>query len=855
MKKILPALFLFALNQVFAQINVQWEARFNGASNNIDRVADMFVDAAGNVYVTGSSYSSVSGFDIVTIKYDNAGTQLWSSTFNGSGNGSDNASALAVDASGNVYVAGTAFRSGTDYDFTVIKYNGSGTLQWQVYNGSTFYDEAREITVDAANEPIVVGGFQATSSNTNFRTLKLNSSTGATTWFQDFSNSTNLDIAVNVTTDASNNVYVTGHSFQTGQDLNIRTIKYNSAGTVQWSTQHNENSTLNSYDMPSYISVDASGNTYVLGVVFNGSVSDDDILLVKYNTTGVVTGTLELNGTANDKDKAGGLVVDASGNIYIGGRIKGVSTAEDFLVAKYNSSFTQLWIDKYNGSGSNYDEAVDIKLDGTGAYLYATGYSFLSASNNDYVTIKYDASTGNHEWITRFNGPANNSDQARSMSIDGTGNVYVSGDSKGSGTNLDYSTIKYCQLTTVASVDDDTICVGQTINLTVAGGLSASWTVAGTAGLSCTSCTNPTSTPTADEIYIVSTQSATGCVDYDTVEVIVNPLPGPVITADGPTTFCIGDSVELTASGFALYSWNTGETSSTIMADTTGTYTVTVTDADGCANFTSVNIIVNGLPSISAGANEAHCQGDSTQLAASGGVSYVWNSDPFISSTSIFDPYVFPSVPGTYSYVVTGTDINGCKNSDTVEVTVNPTPATPLLFRPGSSDLIFVTNFTNGISWYQNGTYLPAAGSINQLNLADTLMPWACQVGITNNYTAQYTDSNGCVSPMSAPLVVDTLYSDDCYIGVMELDFATNVLMYPNPANHTITLEFNLSQVQNIVLSIMDMAGQMVKSNQYVNLQGRALVQLNVSTLESGIYQLVLQNEKGNTKTSLFIKQ
>lgn len=860
MKKLLPGLFLLASTSSFSQINVMWESRYNSTSNNVDRVSDMVVDASGNVYVTGSSLnaaSGASGFDIVTIKYNSSGVQQWIQTFNGSGNGPDNAASIALDASGNVYVGGTSYRGGTDYDFCVIKYNNSGVQQWQIYNGAgTNYDELKAITLDASGQPIAVGGVQPTSTNTNYRTLKLNAATGAVTWNQDFtSTGSNLDIAVAVTTDASDNVYVTGHSFNSGEDLNVRTIKYNSAGTLQWNTQRNQNTTLDSYDMPSDIAVDATGITYVLATVFNGAASDDDIYLIKYNVAGTILTTVELNGTANAKDKPTGMKLDAAGNIYITGYLKGASTAEDLFIAKYNSSLAQQWIDKYNGSGNNYDEGDDISFDLSGTNLFVTGYSYLTTSNNDYVTLKYDLATGTRQWLTRFNGPANNADNARAIAIDGIGNIYVSGDSKGAGTNYDFSTIKYCQLKTVATVDDDTACVGSVFTLNVVAGGTSSVTWSPAATLSCPTCTTTLATPTTDVCYIVTTTDAAGCSDDDTVCVVINPLPGPVITPDGPTSFCVGDSVGLTASGFAAYSWNTGETSASITADTAGTYTVTVTDAQGCQNFTDVAVTVYSLPNIDAGLNQDHCAGDSSQFTATGGVSYVWDANADLTSTTVDNPYTTAYIAGTYWYYVTGTDGNGCKNRDSVNVTVYGLPVAPILFRPASSDLVFVTNYSSDLEWYMNGTYIPSAGSGSTLDLGDTSATWGCQAYVTNYFNAIYTDANGCVSPVSDTLVVDTIYNPNCYIGVQEVELFNVFNVYPNPFNANITIDLMPVTNGDFDLTIVDMAGKVVYAERWNNVVGLNRKTIDMTMLSSGIYQLNLRNTKGEFAGVRLVKE
>ena len=83
-------------------------ARYNGPINVTDRASALAVDAAGNVYVTGESFGSGTSYDYATVKYDAGGNQLWVARYNGPDNGEDRASALAVDAVGNVYVTGKA---------------------------------------------------------------------------------------------------------------------------------------------------------------------------------------------------------------------------------------------------------------------------------------------------------------------------------------------------------------------------------------------------------------------------------------------------------------------------------------------------------------------------------------------------------------------------------------------------------------------------------------------------------------------------------------------------------------------------------------------------------------------------
>ncbi|HCA82979.1 MAG TPA: hypothetical protein DEP18_04265 [Flavobacteriales bacterium] len=807
--------FVIAASPIVAQINVQWESRFNDIATNTPQiVADMFVDPAGNVYVTGSSYSVANGYNIVTIKYNNSGAQLWINNFNGSGNGLDEARALFVDASGNVYVTGYSFRGGSNYDYTTIKYNSAGAQQWQQYYdaGASLFDDASDIVVDATGNVYVTGSGQIASNNTNIRTVKYNSA-GTQQWAANFSSSgSNLDQGKIIALDAAGDVYVAGNAFNTGQDLNYRVLKYNAVtGAQVWTVQYNH--TLNSYDYPTDMKLDASGNVYVTGYSYNGAVSDDDIHTIRINSAGTITHTVIFNGTANGADISNAMQIDASGNVYVVGRAKNSGTAEDFLVIKYDANLNQIWSDSYNGLGGNYDQASDIAIDNSGN-VYATGYSYLPSSNNDYFTIKYNPTTGARIWTTRFNGTANNSDQAKVINVDASGNVYVSGDSRGSGTGSDYSTIKYCQLFTNAGSDQQ-ICIGGNVQLNATGGSTWNWTPS--TGLSSTTIPNPVANPSSTTTYIVSSTDGNGCTDLDTIQVVVNPLPGPVITPDGPTSFCVGDSVKLSASGFTSYSWNTGSMNPEITVMTAGTYTVTVTDAMMCNNSTSVTVTVNSLPTVDAGTVPPVCAGSSVQLQATGAQTYLWNANPTLSNITIANPIATPNT--SQWYYVTGTDANGCSNYDSVQVSLNPLPATPTITFV-SANYTLVTNQTSGVQWYLNG--VPVAGGTTQT------------INVLNNgqYWVTYTNANGCTSINS-----DTITILD--VSVDELE-AIGLVVFPNPVSDNLTIKAN--DVISAAIRVCDLAGRVMIQLPFST--GNRF-QVDVSGLVAGTYLILFETESG----------
>jgi len=107
---------------------------------------------------------------------------------------------------------------------------------------------------------------------------------------------------------------------------------------------------------------------------------------------------------------------------------------------------TEEWVARYDGAGDGWsgDVASAIAVDNSGN-VFVTGRSDGSGTEVDYATIKYN-SAGVEQWVTRYNGPVNGDDKASAIAVDKSGNVYVTGVSVGSGMNVDYTTIKYDSL-------------------------------------------------------------------------------------------------------------------------------------------------------------------------------------------------------------------------------------------------------------------------------------------------------------------------------------------------------------------------------------------------------------------------
>ncbi|HJY63357.1 MAG TPA: SBBP repeat-containing protein [Ignavibacteria bacterium] len=452
MFKITLIIFLFSSLGAFSQVTQDWVTRFNGTGNNMDIANAIVVDGSGNVYVTGHSIGSGTSYDYVTIKYNSNGVMQWSQMYNGTGNAEDFARSIAVDGSGNVYVTGGSRGSGTFDDYVTIKYNTDGVWQWgQAYNGpGDGDDEAKSIAVDGAGNVYVTGQSFGSGTLFDYATIKYNSD-GVEQWVQRYHGpGDGSDRAYSIAVDGSGNVYVTGESPGSGSGKDYATIKYSSDGTGLWLQRYN--GTGNSDDAALSIAVDVSGNVYVTGDSWGSGGTGSDYATIKYNTDGYGQWVQIYNGPpGTGLDFAFSIAVDGSGNVYVTGNSSGIGTGPDYATIKYNSAGVMQWTSRYNGPANNFDYAYSIALDGSGN-AYVTGRSSGSGTGSDYATIRYN-SDGTEQWVQRYTEL--DYDWASSIAVDGSGNVYVTGRSSGSGTSEDYATIKYSQVIGIKSISSE----------------------------------------------------------------------------------------------------------------------------------------------------------------------------------------------------------------------------------------------------------------------------------------------------------------------------------------------------------------------------------------------------------------
>jgi uncharacterized delta-60 repeat protein len=423
----------------FSQVNQIWTRRYNGPGNSYDEATSVAIDNTGYIYIAGGSTGAGSELDYAVRKYNADGGLIWTARYNGPGNSFDDAYLVKCDIQGNVYIGGASTGAGSGLDYCVVKYNSSGVLQWVYrYNGpGNLTDEVYSLQIDVNGNVYITGYSNGGSTMDDICTIKLNSS-GSAIWIKRVNGSANNDDYGNsVVIDQHGNSYVTGAVTRSGSDLDYITIKYDTDGNMIWSAYYNGPG--NGIDFPSSNAIDASGNIYVTGFSQGTASTAMDYCTIKYNNNGVLQWVSRYNGIPGGVDEAFNVVIDNYGYVYVTGNSEGNGSGDDYLSVKYNNNGVQLWAARYNSEGNSDDYCNWITVD-QGGNVYVTGITG-TGSFQDIATIGYDP-YGNQIWVRIYNGTGNEFDSGNSLTVDNSGNVYVAGGSDNPN-NTDFILIKY----------------------------------------------------------------------------------------------------------------------------------------------------------------------------------------------------------------------------------------------------------------------------------------------------------------------------------------------------------------------------------------------------------------------------
>ena len=422
-----------------------WEARYNRPWS-IDEAVGGITDDEGNTYVTGIGLGPTGSYDFVTVKYDPSGNELWKDHYGNYGLGPgcypnftqhwETLADIGIDEAGNVYVTGSAY-----YEFwcpvnhayyygemITVKYEPHGNRLWAV--SQTFSWVTPSVSAMAVDP---AGNAHVAATVDNVARITKYSPYGQELWtIHPVGQEADPVLPADIAVDAQGNVYITGQSWG-----DYATIKYDSEGNEVWVARYN--GWEGNRDGAEAIFVNSHGEVFVTGAS-EGPGTGLDYATVKYDPDGNQLWVARYGAFADSSDEAVSLAVDGSGNVFVTGTAGGLWPGNDIVTIGYDSRGNQVWEERYDGPAGGSDSAVSLALTALGDVI-VTGGSEGTDSAGDFVTVCYDSSSGMERWTARYNGPANEHDRAISASTDTLGNVIVLGSSQGIETWTDFATI------------------------------------------------------------------------------------------------------------------------------------------------------------------------------------------------------------------------------------------------------------------------------------------------------------------------------------------------------------------------------------------------------------------------------
>jgi hypothetical protein len=788
-------LLLFIIqNNLVVNAAITFQKTFGGTSDEYGYATEQLSD--GGYIMCGRTISfGVGGFDNYLIRLNANGDTLWTKTY---GNiGYDEAQSIKQTSDGGFIMVGQTATVDWAGDVYLVKTDANGVLVWSTAFGTAGkFDFGYSVRQTSDGGYIIAGLTNSTGAGLRDVLLLKTNSTGVLQWSKTYGGASD-DEGKSVEETADGGFIISGFTQSYGSGYQMYLIKTNSTGNITWSKTFGGGGMELGYS----VKQTSDGGYVLLGYSDSYGSGLVDVLLLKLTATGGISWSKTYGGASDDYGSCinitsdGGYIISGKTLTYGGG-------AGDFYLIKTDVNGLHQWSKAYGGTA--LDQAGNVRQTADGGYIL-TGYTMsFGAGIREAYLVKTDATGASG--CNEFTATTQTTSATVANSTGATEGLGLSAVSPVTATRRVTPVVttscssSACSLTIASFAQTNVSCNGSTngtASISTAGGvgtLTYNWTPGNPIGDGTASVTNLSAGS-----YSCTITDANGCTTSQSVT-ITQPTALVATLSSQTNISCFGGSngaASISISGgTTAYSYNwtpgnpIGDGTASVTNLSAGSYSSTITDANGC--IASQTVTITQPAAINNSQNISICAGQT-----------------FVIGTNSY------STSGIYTDMLSA--INGCDSTVTTNLTVNP--------------LIDLTTTTSGNSITANTS--PADYQWIDCNNGNSILVGAISQVYTSTANGNYAviiSQNGC-SDTSACVTITTT-------GIVLKPNNEDIQIFPNPTASTITLK-GLSADSHI--NIMNALGQTIFSKTINQKDVEKIIDL--SDFKNGMYYILIENK------------
>jgi hypothetical protein len=410
---------------------VDWNRTYSRSDPGVTLAQFVKKDPDGNLIMGGVWGTETNDQEVIFArKYTSSGVVIWTCIYEVADE-IEQLSAMDVDGNGNVYLCGATQSDWYGRRWMVVKMDAGGTVAWA---RNPVLGDATALSVTPTGDVAVTGVTSSKNQGKDMYLVKY--STSGSVIFTGRSNGSKSadDAGVSVSQDTAGNTYVLASCLQTGDNKDMRTIKYSPTGTKLWQKSFvGPTGTAESHKIIAW----PAGGCYVLGRIWDGvSANSGDLTLCRYDANGETLWRKGFKGSSGLDDVPFGMAIDATGNCAVIGWTYHDQTGADIMTLKYSPTGVLLWGRRYSNNHDAIESPSDVEIAPNGSVYvvgdtYTPGPDFTSGLMTALV-LKYDT-YGTKQWAYRYNGAGSETDILYSLTVDSSSRAIVCGATNPSG--------------------------------------------------------------------------------------------------------------------------------------------------------------------------------------------------------------------------------------------------------------------------------------------------------------------------------------------------------------------------------------------------------------------------------------